>query len=116
MLVGKASALALFMTVVAAAGSGDPPLVEAARKQDQRAIRAFLNEKIDVNARSSDGSTALLWLSHGNDVDSSDLLLRAGADPNLANDFRMTPLSEACTKRRSICLTTGPTPISPRQA
>ena len=97
MLVGKASALALFMTVVAAAGSGDPPLVEAARKQDQRAIRVFLNEKIDVNARSSDGSTALLWLSHGNDVDSSDLLLRAGADPNLANDFRMTPLSEACT-------------------
>src|SRR5215471_8364326 len=98
MLVGKAWALPLLMTAVAAAAEwGDAPLAEAARKQDQAAIRALLNQRTDVNARASDGSTALLWLAHWNDVDTADLLLRAGADANLANDFRMTPLSEACT-------------------
>src|SRR5947207_983393 len=55
------------------------------------------NQKADVNARSGDGSTALLWLAHWNDVDTAGLLLGAGADANMANDFRMTPLSEACT-------------------
>ncbi|HYK58322.1 MAG TPA: ankyrin repeat domain-containing protein [Bryobacteraceae bacterium] len=98
MLVERAWVLALLMTVTAAAAEpADSPLVEAARKQDQGAIRALLNQKTDVNARASDGSTALLWLAHWNDFDTADLLLRAGADANLANDFRMTPLSEACT-------------------
>ena len=46
--------------------------------------------------RSNDGSTALLWAAHWGDVKTTDLLLRAGADPNAANDFRMTPLSQAC--------------------
>ena len=98
MLVERAWVLALLMTVTAAAAEpSDSPLVEAARKQDQGAIRALLNQKTDVNARASDGSTALLWLAHWNNFDTADLLLRAGADANLANDFRMTPLSEACT-------------------
>jgi ankyrin repeat protein len=72
-------------------------VVEAARNQDQKAVRTLLSQKADVNARSSDGSTALLWLAHWNDVDTADLVLRAGADSNAANDFRMTPLAQACT-------------------
>jgi ankyrin repeat protein len=77
--------------------SNDSRLADAARKQDQQAVRALLNQKADVNARSSDGSTALLWLAHWNDLDRANLLLNAGADANAANDFRMTPLSQACT-------------------
>jgi ankyrin len=80
-----------------AAGIGEAPLVEAARKQDPQAVRALVSQKVDINARSTDGSTALLWLAHWNDPDTADLLLRAGADANLANDFGMTPLSQACT-------------------
>jgi uncharacterized protein len=80
---------------------GDSRLVSAARSQDQKAIRALLAEKADVNARSSDGSTALLWLSHWNDAESAALLLGAGADANAANDFGMTPLSQACTNGNS---------------
>ena len=103
MLVERAWVLALLMTVTAAAAEpADSPLVEAARKQDQGAIRALLNQKTDVNARASDGSTALLWLAHWNNFDTADLLLRAGADANLANDFRMTPLSEACTNASAL--------------
>ena len=92
----------LVLTIVAssfafAAELSDSPLVEAARKQDAKAVRTLLSQKVDPNARSKDGSTALLWLAHWNDAETADLLLKAGANPNVANDFGMTPLSEACT-------------------
>jgi ankyrin repeat protein len=85
----------------AAVGTGDTLLVEAARHQDQAAVRALLAQKADVNARSNDGSTALLWSAHWNDFETAGLLLGAGADANAANDFRVTPLSEACTNANS---------------
>ncbi len=78
-----------------------PSLIDAARNQDTKALRTLLAQKPDVNARSGDGSTALLWLAHWNDPEAADLLLHNGADPNAANDFRMTPLSEACTNAGS---------------
>ena len=84
-----------------AADTTDSRLVEAAKNQDQKAVRELLNQKVDVNARASDGSTALLWLAHWNDLDTADLLLGAGADANTANDFKMTPLAEACTNGNS---------------
>ena len=95
----QASVLLLVSTFAAAAnaGPGDPALVEAASRQDSPAVRALLKQKVDVNARSSDGSTALLWLAHWNDVGHGGSAARAGADANAANDFRMTPLSQACT-------------------
>src|ERR1700730_14852470 len=97
----RASAWALLMvsgfSAANAAETSDSRLPEAARTQDAKAVRSLLRQKADVNARSSDGSTALLWLAHWNDAETADLLLRAGADANAANDFRMTPLSQACT-------------------
>lgn len=85
-----------FAGMATAAGTADLRLPEAARNQDAKAVRSLLTQKADVNARSSDGSTALLWLAHWNDADTADLLLKAGADANTANDFGMTPLSQAC--------------------
>jgi ankyrin len=79
------------------AGTSDLRLPEAAKNQDAKTVRTLLSQKVDVNARSSDGSTALLWLAHWNEVETADLLLKAGADANTANDFGMTPLSQACT-------------------
>ncbi|MEO8096066.1 MAG: ankyrin repeat domain-containing protein [Acidobacteriota bacterium] len=83
--------------VVAAAEASDSRLIDAARKQDAKVVRSLLSQKTDVNARSTDGSTALLWLAHWNDVETAEVLLSAGADANAANEFRMTPLSQACT-------------------
>ena len=79
------------------AETGGSELVDAARKQDEKALRVLLSQKADVNVRATDGSTALLWAAHWNDMESAELLLSAGADANAANDFRMTPLSQACT-------------------
>ena len=90
---------ALFLTLILVAGAAaanEDLLVEAARSQDVARVRALLTKHPDVNARSGDGSTALLWAAHWNDLQTAGLLVRAGADANAANDLRMTPLSQAC--------------------
>ena len=88
--------LTLPMAGGAAAATADAPLADAAKKQDQKTIQSLVSQHADVNSRSDDGSTALLWAAHWNDAATADLLLRAGADANAANDFGMTPLSQAC--------------------
>jgi ankyrin repeat protein len=87
----------MLMVAGAAAATGDLRLVEATRNQDPQTVRALLKQRVDVDARSDDGATALLWAAHWNDLETADLLIRAGANVNLANDFRVTPLSLACT-------------------
>ena len=79
------------------AANGDLPLTQAVKAGDLRKVRSLLDQKMDVNARSTDGSTALLWAVHGNHEVAADLLILAGADANISNDYRMTPLSLACT-------------------
>lgn len=88
--------LTLLMPAGAVAATADVRLVDAAKNQDQKTIQSLVSQHADVNSRSDDGSTALLWAAHWNDLDAAGLLLRAGADANAANDFRMTPLSQAC--------------------
>ncbi len=95
--LARTLASTLLMVSVAAAATADSPLVEAARNHDLKTIRSLLSQHADINSRSDDGSTALLWAAHQNDLDTAELLLGAGADANTANDFRMTPLSQACT-------------------
>lgn len=91
--------LLLPMLARASAADGDLRLIEAVRNQDMQAVRALLNQQIDVNVQQGDGATALLWAAHWNDLDTADLLIRAGANVNTANDHRITPLSLACTNR-----------------
>ena len=92
-----AFSVTLLMVVGAAAANEDLRLVDAAKNQDLQQVRTLLSGRPDVNVRSEDGSTALLWAAHWNDLQMAELLVRAGADANAANDFRMTPLSQACT-------------------
>ena len=94
-----ALAAAFFMTLLmvsgARAANSDVPLVEAARNQDQQQVRTLLNQRADVNARSGDGSTALLWAAHWNALETAELLIRAGADVRATNQYSATPLSAA---------------------
>jgi uncharacterized protein len=68
------------------------PLIQAVKDGDKVALRALIQKKVDVNAPEPDGTTALHWASYRDDVESADLLLRAGAKPNAANDLGVTPL------------------------
>ena len=68
--------VAVTLLVGHAAETSDSRIVDAARNQDQKTVRALLNQKVDVNARSSDGSTALLWLAHWNDPETAHSVAR----------------------------------------
>ena len=81
---------------LASAASPDLRLVSAVAAQDAQAVRALLDEGIDVNASRADGATALLWAAHWDDFDTADRLLRAGAHVNAADDHGVTPLARAC--------------------
>ena len=99
----------LGLTLIAAAAVGadgvERRLIDAVRSQDHATVRTLLRQRTDVNARSDDGSTALLWAAHWNDIATAELLVRAGADANAANDLRMTPLSLACTNGNAALVT-----------
>ncbi len=76
--------------------NGRPPLVEAVRNRDAARIGTLLALKVDPNARSADGSTALHWAADGGDPGIVGLLIGAGADVNAANRYGVRPLTLAC--------------------
>jgi ankyrin repeat protein len=77
------------------AAAGTSGAADAAEKRDIQALRALVQQRANVNAAQTDGTTALHWAAHWNDADAVNLLLRAGADPKATNRYGSTPLSEA---------------------
>jgi ankyrin repeat protein len=68
-------------------------VVAAAKDKNREAVRQLLLQKpADANGTEGDGTTALHWASHHDDVEMAGLLLRAGAKVNAANDLGATPL------------------------
>ncbi|PYS53077.1 MAG: hypothetical protein DMG13_13975 [Acidobacteria bacterium] len=70
-------------------------LVDAVKKQDKTALRALLEQRVEVNAAEPDGTTALHWAAYMDDPATVDLLIRAGANVKAANRHGVTPLSLA---------------------
>jgi ankyrin repeat protein len=79
--------------------AADARLINAIRAKDVAAVRALLKQRLDVNAPQGDGSTALHWAAHVNDLTIADLLIRAGARAAVANENGFTPVHLACTNR-----------------
>jgi uncharacterized protein len=52
----------------------------------------LLKKGADVNVAQADGSTALHWAAHWNDLETADLLIGAGANLNPQTDLGVTPL------------------------
>jgi ankyrin repeat protein len=100
-LCGAAAVLTVLTAVGTAAPDRNLLFIEAARTRDTQKLGALIKEGVDVNARASDGATALLWAVHWDDLHTADLLIRAGADVNAANEYRVAPLSLACTNGNS---------------
>ncbi|HEY6343480.1 MAG TPA: ankyrin repeat domain-containing protein [Bryobacteraceae bacterium] len=68
-------------------------LVQAAKNQDRDAVRALLQQNVDVNTAYGDGTTALHWAAYFDDAGIADLLIRGGADVNKVNDLGVTALA-----------------------
>ena len=78
---------------VASAQSGD--VVQAAADQNRDAVVALLDGGADPDAAWADGTTALLWAAHWNDLEMADRLIAAGARVDAADDHGVTPLERA---------------------
>ena len=59
---------------------------------NKAAVRTLLQKKADVNAPQIDGTTALHWAVQADDLETADLLIRAGANVSAANRAGATPL------------------------
>jgi ankyrin repeat protein len=68
------------------------PLANAVQHRDQQAVLSLLKEKVDVNAAQGDGATALHWAAYLEDVETTALLIRAGAKVSTPNNYGVTPL------------------------
>ncbi len=79
-----------------------PPLVEAAKQNDNDKFTVLLKaDGLDVNTAHNDGTTALHWAAHWDNLELAKLLVRQKADVNIANDYGITPLYLACTNKSS---------------
>jgi len=72
-------------------------LIDAVKNRDKAAIRSLVQQRVDVNASEADGTTALHWASRADDLETAELLIRAGANVKAKNRYGMTPLYLACT-------------------
>jgi ankyrin repeat protein len=87
----------LSLVTATAGAAGDLRLVNATKKGDKEAVRSLLQQHVDVNASQPDGATAISWAAYGDDLETADLLISAGANVNVANeDSSETPLLLAC--------------------
>jgi ankyrin repeat protein len=73
----------------------DSPVADAARRQDKQAVLSLVAKKADVNAIQPDGATALHWAVYAEDAETTAVLIRAGANVNVRNNYGVSPLAIA---------------------
>lgn len=73
----------------------DLSLIQAIQDGNTEAVRTLVAARRDLDAVELDGSTALHWAVHKDDLVTVDLLLRAGANAKVVNRFGVSPLSLA---------------------
>src|ERR1700719_2430167 len=83
--------------VSAHAAGSDVRLIDAVKAGNREMVRALVGQRVDVNVREVDGTTALHWAVRANDADMATSLMRAGAAANVANRYGVTPLLLAAT-------------------
>jgi ankyrin repeat protein len=80
----------------ALACAAESVVADAAKKDDRAAVESLIAAHKDVNAPQIDGTTALHWAAHIDDLELATKLLDAGAKPGAVNRYGMTVLAQAC--------------------
>ena len=108
-VLGHRLVLAIILAVGVVRAGGAAPLqpgviaesarkvLDAAKHLDAETLHSLITQGADVSVAEGDGTTALHWAVHGDDLATVDVLLRAGAHADATNDYGVTPLSLACT-------------------
>lgn len=113
------------LLVVSLIASDDPRLADAVKSQNKEGARALLKQRVNVNGAQPDGTTALHWAAHWNDLETAEQLIRAGANVNATTDLGVTSVylaaeigSEAMTEKLlaaganpSLAASTGVSPL-----
>src|ERR1700730_8702095 len=86
---------------VATLGAATSDLADAAMKGNKDTVRSLLLKKADVNAPQVDGTTALHWAVRADDLETADLLIRAGAKVSTANREGVMPVQIAALNGNS---------------
>ena len=79
----------------ASLGAAVSDVADAVMKGNKVAVRSLLQKKADVNAPQTDGTTALHWAVRSDDLETAELLIRAGASVSAATRAGATPLQLA---------------------
>src|SRR5690349_347136 len=87
---------AVFACAAVTVYAADQRLADAARNQDAAAVRTLIQQHADVNGPDVDGTTALIYAAHQNNLELVKALLAAGANAKAANRYQVTALAEAC--------------------
>ncbi len=92
-VLGSCAVVVLLSVVDAAAASSE--LADAAMRRNTDAVRSLLQRKADVDAPQIDGTTALHWAVRWDDLETAEMLIRAGANVSAANRAGATPMQLA---------------------
>src|SRR5580658_7333755 len=83
------------VSVACVIAATDTRVVDSVKDHNKDVLRSLVKEHADVNAPEADGTTALHWAAHSNDLESVQILIRAGANAKATSRYGVTPLSEA---------------------
>jgi len=86
--------VAVFLSAVNLRAAGSD-VADAAMRGNKDALRSLIQRKADVNAPQMDGTTALHWAVRADDLETVDLLIRAGAKVSTANREGLMPMQLA---------------------
>jgi len=86
---------AFCISALTAGAATDSPLIAAAKRGDEAAVRNLLRNRDTVNTPGPDGGTALYWAARGDHLGIVRLLLSAGARVEAADRYGITPLALA---------------------
>ena len=85
-------AVVVCLTAVSLFAVERPEVADAAMKGNQALLRKLLEQKADVNQAQIDGATALHWAIYRNDLETAQLLIKAGARVEAKTREDITPL------------------------